>query len=79
MADVTAGATFLEVVVGSVGQTQCVIKLSEGQKTGVGGDGGPVKFQADAGIELEPERAFSPSPIRCLQDAYAIYLQRVIS
>ena len=53
--DVVASAVVLEIVAGDTGQVQGVIKLSEGQQSGVGGDGGTVKFQADFGVELEPE------------------------
>jgi hypothetical protein len=56
VSDVPAGTAFPEVVVGSVGQTQGIIKLSEGQETGVGGDGGTVEFQPDFRIELESQR-----------------------
>ena len=70
--DVAASAVVLEIVAGDTGQVQGVIKFSEGQQSGIRGDGGTVKFQADFGIELEPGGAFSPSPIGRLQDAYAI-------
>jgi hypothetical protein len=53
--DVSVSAAFLEVVVGHTGQAQGFIQFPEGQETGVGGDGGTVKFQADLGVELEPE------------------------
>jgi hypothetical protein len=56
VSDVPSGTAFPEVVVGSVGQTQSIIKLSEGQETGVGGDGGTVEFQPDFRIEMEPQR-----------------------
>ena len=74
VSDVATGTAFLEVVTGDTGQTQGIIKLSEGQQSGIGGDGGTVKFQPDFGVELEPEGAFSLSPIRCLQIRYAIGL-----
>jgi hypothetical protein len=56
VSDIPASATFLEVVAGGTGKAQGIIQFSDGQETGVGGDGRAVKFQADAGIELEPER-----------------------
>ena len=45
--DVVASAVVLEIVAGNTGQIQGVIKLSEGQQSGIRGDGGAVKFQAD--------------------------------
>jgi len=72
VSDIPASATFLEVVAGGTGKAQGIIQFSDGQETGVGGDGRAVKFQADAGIELEPEGVFSPSPIGRLQEGYAI-------
>ena len=56
VADVAAGAAFLEIVGGYGGKVQGVIQLSECQQSGVGGDGGTVKLQPDLGIELEPKR-----------------------
>ncbi len=56
VADIAASTAFLEVVVGSVSQAQGFIQFSNGQETGIGGDGSAVKFQADFGVELEPER-----------------------
>jgi hypothetical protein len=53
--DIPASATIFEVVASGTGQTQGLIQFPEGQETGVGGDGGAVKFQADSGVELEPE------------------------
>ena len=76
--DVPAGASFLEVVGGYPGKAQAFIQFSDGQKPGVGGDGGTVKFQPDFGVELKSERGFSLSPIRCLQDTYAIVLKRLV-
>ena len=73
--DVAASAVVLEIVAGDTGQVQGVIKLSEGQQSGVGGDGGTTKFQTDFGVELESEESLSPSPIGCLQCRYGIYLK----
>jgi hypothetical protein len=73
--DIASSTACPEVVAGDTGQVQSVIKLSEGQQSGVGDDGGTVKVQADFGVELEPQRGFSPSPVECLQDAYAIYVK----
>jgi hypothetical protein len=56
VADVATGAAFLEIVAGDRGKAQDIIQFSNGQESGVGGDGGTVKFQADFGVELEPER-----------------------
>ncbi len=56
VSDVAAGTAFLEIVGGDGGKSQSIIKLSEGQKSGVGGDGGTMDLQPDLGIELEPER-----------------------
>ena len=56
VSDVTAGTAFLEIVGGDGGEGQGIVKLSEGQQTGVGGDGSATKLQADFGVELEPER-----------------------
>ena len=56
MEDIASGTAFLEVVSGDTGQVQGVIKLSEGQRSGVGGDVRTVEFQADFGVELESER-----------------------
>ncbi len=53
--DVAASAVVLEIVGGDTGQVQGIIKLSEGQQSGIRGDGGAVKFQADFGVEPEPE------------------------
>ncbi len=56
VADIAAGTAFLEIVGGDGCKVQGIIKLSEGQQSGVGGDGSSAKLQADFGIELEPER-----------------------
>ncbi len=58
VSDVAAGTAFLEIVGGDGGKVQGIIKLSEGQQSGVGGDGGTAKRQLDFGVELEPERGF---------------------
>ncbi len=50
MEDIATGAAFLEVVAADTGQVQGVIKLSEGQQSGVGGDVRTVEFQADFGV-----------------------------
>ena len=69
------------------GKAQGIIKLSKSKKTSIGGDGGTVKCQADFGVELAEgsqgprsylfsrREAFSPSPMGCLQDAYATYIK----
>ena len=75
--DVAAGAVVLEIVAGDTGKGEGLIKLSEGQQSGVRGDGGTVKFRGALGLNLIRRQAFSPSLIGCLQDAYAIYLQLV--
>ncbi len=51
--DVTSGTAFLEIVGGDGGKVQGIIKLSEGQQSGVGGDVGTAKLQPDFGVELE--------------------------
>ena len=56
VSDVAAGTALLEIVGGDGGKAQGIIKLSEGQEAGVGGDGGAAKLQLDFGVELEPER-----------------------
>ena len=53
--DIATSAAVLEVIAGDTRKAKGLIKLSEGQQSGVGGDGGTVKFQADFGVELEPE------------------------
>ncbi len=58
VSDVAAGTAFLEIVGGDGGKSQGIIQFSEGQQSGIGGDGGAVKFQADFGIEPEPEGSF---------------------
>ena len=73
--DIASSTAFPEVVAGDTGQVQGVFKLSEGQQSGVGGDGNTVKLQVDFGVELEPKGDLSPSPMWCLQDAYAIYVK----
>ena len=55
VADIAAGTAFLEVVGRNAGKAQGIIKLSEGQQSGVGGDVRTVEFQADFGVELESE------------------------
>ena len=50
MEDIASGTAFLEVVAGDTGQVQGVIKLSEGQQSGVGGDVRTVEFQTDFGV-----------------------------
>ncbi len=71
VSDVTAGTAFLEIVGGDGGKSQGIIQFSEGQQSGVGGDGSSAKLQADLGIELEPERGlFAVTqwvPPRCLR------------
>ena len=42
VADVAAGTAFLEIVGGDGGKVQGVIQFSEGQQSGVGGDGGTM-------------------------------------
>ena len=59
VSDVATGAAFLEIVAGDMGKAQGIIQLSNGQESGVGGDGSTVKCQAGFGVELEPERTFS--------------------
>ncbi len=58
VSDVAAGTAFQEIVGGDGGQVQGIIQFSEGQESGIGGDGSAAKLQADFGIELEPERGF---------------------
>ena len=70
--DVVASAVVLEIVAGDTGQVQGVIKLSEGQQSGIRGDGGAVKFQGTLGLNRSRREAFSLSPIGCLQMDYAI-------
>ena len=59
VSDVATGAAFLEIAAGDMGKAQDIIQLSNGQESGVGGDGSTVKFQADFAVVLEPERTFS--------------------
>ena len=54
--DIATSAAFLEVFASDTGQAKGLIKLSERQQSGVRGDGGTVEFQADFGVELEPQR-----------------------
>ena len=54
VADVTAGTAFLEIVGSNSGKAQGIIQFSEGQQSGVGGDGSTAKLQLDFGVELEP-------------------------
>ncbi len=58
-----------------MGKAQGIIKLSNGQESGVGSDGGTVKLQTDLGVELEPERSLfavthrvPPMPVRKLSE-----------
>ena len=51
--DVATGAVFLEIVAGDMGKAQDIIQFSNGQESGVGGDGGTVKFQVDFGVPPE--------------------------
>lgn len=54
-ADVASGTAFLEIAGDDGGKDQDMIQRSNGHESGVGNDGGAVKFQLDFGIELEPE------------------------
>jgi hypothetical protein len=56
--DVATGTAFMEVIVGCFGESQGVIELATCQESCIGGDGSTVKFQADFGVEFEPERGF---------------------
>ena len=73
--DIASGTAFPGVVTRDAGQVQGVIKRSECQQSGVGGDGNTVEFPADLEVELESEKDLSPSPMGCLQDAYVILLK----
>ena len=75
VADVAAGTAFLEIVGCYGDKVQGVIQFSEGQESGVGGDGGTMELQPNLRLELEVEGVFPPSPIECLQCWYAIYLK----
>ena len=55
VSDVATGTALLEVVLSDFGKPQGIIKLSKSKKTSVGGEGGAMTFQADFGVEPEPE------------------------
>ena len=48
--DIATGTAFRDIVAGDTGQVQGLIKLSEGQQSGVGGDVRTMEFQADFGV-----------------------------
>ena len=72
MGDVVTSSALFEIFFSGVGQIESVIKFFACQESRVGGDGGTPKLQAYFGIEVELERVFSLSPIRCLRNDYAI-------
>ena len=58
VADVAAGTAFLEIVGSNSANSQGIIQFSEGQQSGVGGDGSTAKLQPDFGVKLTSERGF---------------------
>ncbi len=56
MADVAAGTAFLEIVGSNSANSQGIIQFSDGQQSGVGGDGSTAKLQLDFWVELKSER-----------------------
>ncbi len=74
VSDVATAAEFPEIVGGDGGKIQSVIQFSEGQQSGVGGDGSTAKRQPDFGVELKSARGFfavthqvPPGWVRCLK------------
>ncbi len=56
VSDVTAGTAFLKIVGGDGSKAQGIIQFSEGQQSGVGGDGSTTELEANFGVEVELER-----------------------
>jgi hypothetical protein len=54
VSDIAAGTAFQEIVGSDMGKAQGIIQFSNGQESGVGGDGGTMELQPDFGDEPEP-------------------------
>jgi Transglycosylase len=63
VATVLAGARVRQRIGTRVGQAQRVVQFAVSQQPGIGGDRGAAKFQQQTTVEIEPESAFSASPL----------------